>query len=305
MRRLLRCLVLVTCLPRSLLPPPRCVSAFEQYKYFSLHRERGAEHFRVASSEYFDDDTVRRLLAILPLPTFHSILSQRHEAIGILRQSKSFPTRRCRMIKSDDILAAELVDAVEGTHGSGLRAMLMAIVDNLLSTTETLETITPDEVEDAAQELFLLLYGALGKDATHAFGEVLAFACRHRREPTSWHRRMLRRESDQWRPSASSSSSVPAAHPTRPESFTASFPISRVSPGGPKSSSHLPITVGEHPRGIVDAPRVTLKFIALQQREHIYMSGNPNGDDQATAGHVFGRLHHTGRGRAGHATASP
>ena len=111
----------------------------------------------------------------------------------------------------------ELVEAVEVTHGSGLRAMLMAIVDNLLSTTETLETITPDEVEDAAQELFLLLYGALAKDATHAFGEVLAFACRHRREPTSWHRRMLRRESNQWRPSASSS--VPAAHPTRPESF--------------------------------------------------------------------------------------
>ena len=124
------------------------------------------------------------------------------------------------MIKSDDILAAELVEAVEVTHGSGLRAVLMAIVDNLLSTAETLETITPGEVEDAAQELFLLLYGgALAKDATHAFGEVLAFACRHRREPTSWHRRMLRRESDQWRPSASSSSSVPAAHPTRPESF--------------------------------------------------------------------------------------
>ena len=67
------------------------------------------------------------------------------------------------MIKSDDILAAELVDAVEVTHGSGLRAVLMAIVDNLLSTAETLETITPGEVEDAAQELFLLLYGALGK----------------------------------------------------------------------------------------------------------------------------------------------
>ena len=230
MRRLLRCLVLVTCLPRSLLPPPRCVSAFEQYKYFSLHRERGAEHFRVASSEYFDDDTVRRLLAILPLPTFHSILSQRHEAIGILRQSKSFPTRRCRMIKSDDILAAELVDAVEVTHGSGLRAVLMAIVDNLLSTAETLETITPGEVEDAAQELFLLLYGVLGKDANHAFGEVLAFACRHRREPTSWHRRMLRRESDQWRPSASSSSSVPDAHPTQPESFGSQ----------PRSPPHLP-----------------------------------------------------------------
>ena len=111
------------------------------------------------------------------------------------------------MIKSDDILAAELVDAVEVTHGSGLRAVLMAIVDNLLSTTETLETITPGEVEDAAQELFLLLYGALGKDATHAFGEVLAFACRHKGEPTSGPRRMLRRESDQWRPSASSSSS--------------------------------------------------------------------------------------------------
>ena len=118
------------------------------------------------------------------------------------------------MIKSDDILAAELVDAVEVTHGSGLRAVLMAIVDNLLSTAETLETITPGEVEDAAQELFLLLYGVLGKDANHAFGEVLAFACRHRREPTSWHRRMLRRESDQWRPSALSSS-VPATHPTR------------------------------------------------------------------------------------------
>ena len=218
MRRLLRCLVLVTCLPRSLLPPPRCVSAFEQYKYFSLHRERGADHFHVANSHFFDQETVRCLLALLPLPRFHTILSQRHEAIGILRQSKSFPTRRCRMIKSDDILAAELVDTVEVTHGSGLRAMLMAIVDNLLSTTETLETITPDEVEDAAQELFLLLYGgALAKDATHAFGEVLAFACRHRREPTSWHRRMLRRESNQWRPSASSS--VPAAPFTRPESF--------------------------------------------------------------------------------------
>ena len=69
------------------------------------------------------------------------------------------------MIQSDDILAAELVDAVEVTHGSGLRAVLMAIVDNLLSTAETLETITPGEVEDAAQELFLLLYGVLGKDA--------------------------------------------------------------------------------------------------------------------------------------------
>ena len=123
------------------------------------------------------------------------------------------------MIQSDDILAAELVDAVEVTHGSGLRAVLMAIVDNLLSTAGTLETITPGEVEDAAQELFLLLYGALGKDATHAFGEVLAFACRHRREPTSWHRRMLRRES---------SSSLPAAPPTRPESF------------GTHSTPHLP-----------------------------------------------------------------
>ena len=51
--------------------------------------------------------------------------------------------------------------------------------------------------------------------------------------------------------------------------------------------------------------RVQVRRDALQQREHIYMSGNPNGDDQATAGHVFGRLHHTGRGRAGHATASP
>ena len=240
MRRLLRCLVLVACLPRSLLPPPRCVSAFEQYKYFSLHRERGAEHFRVASSEYFDDDTVRRLLAILPLPTFHSILSQRHEAIGILRQSKSFPTRRCRMIKSDDILAAELVGAVEVTHGSGLRAVLMAIVDNLLSTAETLETITPGEVEDAAQELFLLLYGVLGKDANHAFGEVVAFACRHRREPTSWHRRMLRRESDQWRPAAPSSSSYPAAHPTRPESFGSQLRSpSAASP--PAGQNRLPI----------------------------------------------------------------
>ena len=181
--------------------------------------------------------------------------------------------------------------------------MLMAIADNLLSTAETLETITPGEVEDAAQELFLLLYGALGKDANHAFGEVLAFACRHRREPTSWHRRMLRRESDQWRPSASSSSSVPAAHPTRPESF-GSQPRSPSAASPPAGQNRLPITVGA-PSGIVDAPRVTLKFIALQQREHIYMSGNPNGDDQAAAGHVFGRLHHTGRGRAGHDTASP
>ena len=208
------------------------------------------------------------------------------------------------MIKSDDILAAELVDAVEVTHGSGLRAVLMAIVDNLLSTAETLETITPDEIEEAAQELFLLLYGVLGKDATHAFGEVLAFACRHRREPTSWHRRMLRRES---------SSSLPAAPPTRSESKLESFGMhSTISPHGSQTrSTHVSLLTrthhgrGDHPRGIVDAPRVTLKFIALLQREHIYMSGNPNGDDQATAGHVFGRLHHTGRGRAGHATASP
>ena len=127
------------------------------------------------------------------------------------------------MVQSDDILAAELVDAVEVTHGSGLRAVLMAIVDNLLSTAETLETITPDEIEEAAQELFLLLYGVLGKDATHAFDDVLAFACRHRREPTSWHRRMLRRES---------SSSLPAAPPTRPESKLESF--------GMHSTPHLP-----------------------------------------------------------------
>lgn len=212
------------------------MSGFRQYKYFSLLRERGANHFHVGKSDFFDQDTVRRLLVLIPLQRFHTILSQRDKVIGILQQSKSFPARRCRTMKADDILAAELCDAVELTHGSGLRAMLVAIVDNLLSTAETLESITPDEVEDAAQELFLLLFDIVGKDATHTFGEVLAFACRHRREPTSWHRRMLRRESEEWRPSASSSA------PAAPSTCTTRHGIHSSPPAGHICAPHHGIT---------------------------------------------------------------